>query len=179
MCRSSFAGESVIGVAVDPCFASRPLIPSGDKGTSAGARTVLDVGYSSRFSPPLLAHFPPAHQIFLAQTRTARVSLKLARNLAAEIPVLGQLLLGVFQAPGQVSGTGHQRRESKHEASWHETIGWMDLESGVLPPFGKGQVSSLAHPRDGIEAAARGIMPRGAAASSMQRPEGYRVRFEF
>lgn len=54
---------------------------------------------------PLFRHFgtfPVNPQIFLAQTRRARVGLKLARNLAAEIPVLTQLFLGLLQAPGQV-----------------------------------------------------------------------------
>ncbi|CAM9171216.1 unnamed protein product [Scytosiphon promiscuus] len=40
--------------------------------------------------------------IFLAQTRTARVGAKLARNLVAEVPVLTQLILGLLQAPTQV-----------------------------------------------------------------------------
>eukprot|EP00903_Cladosiphon_okamuranus_P017252 g15897.t1 len=40
--------------------------------------------------------------IFLAQTRTARVGMKLARNLAAEIPVVTHLFMGLLQAPQQV-----------------------------------------------------------------------------
>lgn len=41
-------------------------------------------------------------QIIVAQTRTARVAMKLARNLAAEVPVATQLFLGLLQAPEQV-----------------------------------------------------------------------------
>lgn len=44
----------------------------------------------------------PSGQIFLAQTRTARVGIKLARNLAAEIPFVTHLFLGLLQAPEQV-----------------------------------------------------------------------------
>lgn len=41
-------------------------------------------------------------QIFLAQTRTARVGMKLARNLAAEVPIVTHLFMGLLQAPQQV-----------------------------------------------------------------------------
>lgn len=44
----------------------------------------------------------PLVQIFLAQTRTARVGMKLARNLAAEVPVITHLFMGLLQAPQQV-----------------------------------------------------------------------------
>lgn len=41
-------------------------------------------------------------QIIVLQTRTARVAMKLVRNLAAEVPVVTQLFLGLLQAPEQV-----------------------------------------------------------------------------